>query len=103
MHQVQAELYSIGQSVSPVPVIVWAVPGATAAVPLGMSTVCSAQSAVSDVVVLYAFLLVEGAPSLVAVSFAPGKQLDNGLGMSLCNYPPWAWPLYPTSLVAIAI
>lgn len=101
LQEIYVELDRVGQSFSPTPVIVWAVLGVAAAVVVAVSTFRRSRLALSQVVLVYALVLVGGAPSLLFVSFAPGMQLADGFGISGYDYSPWARPLYLTSFLAM--
>lgn len=101
LQEIYVELDHVGQSFSPTPVIVWAVLGVAAAVVVAVSTFRRSRLALSQVVLVYALVLVGGAPSLLFVSFAPGMQLADGFGISGSDYSPWARPLYLTSFLAM--
>lgn len=101
LQEIYVELDRAGQSFSPTPVIVWAVLGIAAAVVMAVSTLRRSSFALSQVVLVYALVLVGGAPSLLFVSFAPGMQLADGFGITGYDYSPWARPLYLTSFLAM--
>ncbi|GAA1822698.1 hypothetical protein [Agromyces salentinus] len=100
LHEIHAALEAAGESVSPLPVVIFVGSGLLLSLGVWLYSTASSSASPQVAAVLVLLILAFGAPAYFAASFAGGMALADAFAISGGDHSPWSNLLYLTSSAA---